>query len=46
MIQTILFLEQSQNDLSNLLKRKDRELQEYKLEKGEISRGIYYIMFY
>lgn len=38
MVQTILQLEQTQCLLSDLLKKKDRELQEYKLEKGEISR--------
>ncbi|XP_044763664.1 uncharacterized protein LOC123320410 [Coccinella septempunctata] len=38
MVQTILNLEQAQCDLHNILEKKDRELQEYKLEKGEISR--------
>ncbi|XP_044258170.1 uncharacterized protein LOC123007145 isoform X2 [Tribolium madens] len=38
LIQTVKHLEERQNMLMNLLQKKDRELEEYKLEKGVISR--------
>ncbi|RZB39773.1 uncharacterized protein BDFB_006774 [Asbolus verrucosus] len=38
LIQTVKHLEDQQKMLCNLIHRKDRELEEYKLEKGEISR--------
>lgn len=38
-IQTIYFLESQQKMLLNLVQKKDRELAEYRMEKGEISRG-------
>lgn len=39
LIQTVKHLEERQNMLYNLVQKKDRELEEYKLEKGLISRG-------
>jgi hypothetical protein len=38
LIQTVKHLEERQNMLYNLVQKKDRELEEYKLEKGLISR--------
>ncbi|XP_030756826.1 uncharacterized protein LOC115882741 [Sitophilus oryzae] len=39
LIQTVFFLEKQQQVLLNLLKKKDRELEEYRMEKGDISRN-------
>ncbi|CAH1155238.1 unnamed protein product [Phaedon cochleariae] len=39
MIQTINFLETQQKMLCNLLEKKDREIEEYQMEKGLISRS-------
>nr|CAH7752937.1 unnamed protein product [Callosobruchus chinensis] len=39
MIQTIDFLETQQKILCNIIQKKDRELEEYRLEKGTISRS-------
>ncbi|XP_050498036.1 uncharacterized protein LOC126879126 [Diabrotica virgifera virgifera] len=39
LIQTIILLEKQQEMMRNLLLKKDRELEEYKMEKGEISRS-------
>ncbi|KAK9886333.1 hypothetical protein WA026_015844 [Henosepilachna vigintioctopunctata] len=38
LINTIKYLEESQKKMSELLIKKDRELEEYKLEKGNITR--------
>ncbi|KAJ8936338.1 hypothetical protein NQ314_012411 [Rhamnusium bicolor] len=38
MIHTIHYLEQQQKILCDLIEKKDRELEEYKMEKGPISR--------
>ncbi|CAG9766847.1 unnamed protein product [Ceutorhynchus assimilis] len=38
-IKTIYFLEKQQKMLLNLVQKKDRELEEFRMEKGEISRG-------
>ncbi|XP_066149728.1 uncharacterized protein [Euwallacea fornicatus] len=37
-MQTIYFLEKQQSALLNLIKKKDRELEEFRMEKGDISR--------
>lgn len=39
MIQTIYFLEKQREMLCNLLKKKDLELEQYRLEKDLISRS-------
>ncbi|CAH1973004.1 unnamed protein product [Acanthoscelides obtectus] len=39
MIQTINYLETQQKVLCSIISKKDRELEEYRLEKGVISRG-------
>ncbi|XP_072395488.1 uncharacterized protein [Diabrotica undecimpunctata] len=39
LIQTIILLEKQQKMMKNLLLKKDRELDEYQMEKGEISRS-------
>ncbi|XP_066246574.1 uncharacterized protein [Euwallacea similis] len=38
-MQTIYFLEKQQSVLLSLIKKKDRELEEFRMEKGDISRG-------
>ncbi|CAG9856484.1 unnamed protein product [Phyllotreta striolata] len=39
LIQTVILLEKRQNMMKNLLIKKDRELEEYRIEKGTITRG-------
>ncbi|XP_056643548.1 non-homologous end-joining factor 1-like [Diorhabda sublineata] len=39
LVKTVILLEKQQQMLSNLLKKKDRELEEYQMDKGEISRA-------
>lgn len=39
MVQTIYFLEKQQEMLCNLLKKKDKELEQYRLERELISRS-------
>lgn len=46
MVQTIYFLEKQQEMLCNLLKKKDKELEQYRLERELISRSKFiHIMF-
>ncbi|KAL3271356.1 hypothetical protein HHI36_021840 [Cryptolaemus montrouzieri] len=39
LVRTVRYLEEKELIMRNLLIKKDRELQEYKLEKGNITRG-------
>lgn len=43
MVQTICFLEKQQEMLCNLLKKKDKELEQYRMERDVISRSKFII---